>query len=146
MKATLHDPAFGHLAWDEDAESYRGSVEFRPGSAADFTLIVHNAEEVRPREFAAFLAASRTHYQQLRQDDARFRRRAAGVVEKAILKKGASLPDAGSVSDHLRVHTIEMDNAGITVLYYDTAGLVPNKRAAVAFDMTGEIHLAQLVR
>ena len=64
MKATLTDKVFGRLEWDEDTETYHGSVDFPPNKAAAFDLTVHNADEFSQREFAAFLSAARSHFQE----------------------------------------------------------------------------------
>ncbi|MGE3809560.1 MAG: hypothetical protein AB7K24_33265 [Gemmataceae bacterium] len=142
MKATLTDKVFGKLEWDEDSETYCGTVKFPPDPAVEFVLVVNNADETSASELKAFLSAARQHFEKLRQDDSAYRKRAALVVSKALKKEGKG------VAEQLRLQKIQIDNAGITMLYYDTCGLLPVKQryVGIALDMSGTIHLARVMR
>jgi hypothetical protein len=134
MKATLDDPVFGPLTWDDETQTYSGSAEFRPGQMVSLEIIVHNADELRPREVAAFLNCAREQWRRLRRDDALFRRHAAGLFLKAWRKASRPAVEAATVEERLTLLTVEIDNAGITLLRYGAHALWPRKRFTVAID------------
>lgn len=147
MQDEIIDAALGRLVWDEDAETYRGAADFPTEKNVALNLVLHNADEVRPREFKSFLAAVRTHFESLRNNDSRYRTRAVETTARVLRKLEKPVEEA-KIAGRLRLHTLTMDNAGISVLYYDAGDLLPPKQRfiAVAFDMSGEIHLSKAMR
>ena len=134
MKATLHDRAFGTLTWDEDTETYSGSVDLRPGQVVQVQIIVRAADSMSPHELAAFLSAARGQLLRLRADDAAFRARAAALFEKALRKASRPAVDAGALAAALALAGFEADNGGITRLLYAADALWPRKRVSFYID------------
>jgi hypothetical protein len=146
MQKTLKDKVLGNLKWDEDTETYSGKVAFGKRKNVALMLVCNNADEFSASEFKAFVQAAGEQFQELSADDARYRKKAADVAAKVLAKEGKQ--PAQPLAAALEIHQVNIDNAGIIVLYYDSAGLLPekNRYVAVALDMSGDIQLARSMR